>query len=140
MPTTERFHTINNTTLLTAVQHLLVAREAAKQADEAKKAAEALFLTVAEAMGQDEVETPEGIRVRVENRPTRTFDVSVLAELLPVDTVAQVLKEAIDPALFDAAVLAGLISEQVADKAITTKYSTQVRVYGEQGVRAKRAS
>lgn len=129
-----------NTVLLTAVQQLLVAREAAKQADEAKKAAEALFLTVAEAAGLDEVETPEGIRVRVENRPTRSFDVSVLAALLPVDIVAQVLKEAIDPALFDAAVTAGLIPEVVADKAVTTKFSTQVRVYGEKGVRERRAS
>jgi len=129
-----------NTVLLTAVQQLLVAREAAKQADEAKKAAEALFITVAEAAGLDEVETPEGIRVRVENRPTRSFDVSVLAALLPVDIVAQVLKEAIDPALFDAAVTSGLIPEVVADKAVTTKFSTQVRVYGEKGVRERRAS
>ena len=129
-----------NTVLLTAVQQLLVAREAAKQADEAKKAAEALFITVAEANGLDEVETPEGIRVSVENRPTRSFDVSTLAALLPVDIVAQVLKEAIDPALFDAAVTSGLIPEVVADKAVTTKYSTQVRVYGEKGVRERRAS
>jgi len=129
-----------NTVLLTAVQQLLVAREAAKQADEAKKAAEALFITVTEANGLDEVETPEGIRVSVENRPTRSFDVSTLAALLPVDIVAQVLKEAIDPALFDAAVTSGLIPEVVADKAVTTKYSTQVRVYGEKGVRERRAS
>jgi hypothetical protein len=126
--------------LQTAATHLLQAREAAKKADEAKKAAEALFLTVADAEGISEYETTEGIRVSVEHRPTRSFDVSVLAALLPVDTVAQVLKEAVDPAAFDAAVLSGLIAEQVADKAVTTKFSTQVRVYGEKGVRAPRAS
>lgn len=128
------------TALQTAANQLLQAREAAKQAEEAKKAAEALFLTVADAEGISEYETPEGIRVSVEHRPTRAFDVSVLAALLPVDTVAQVLKEAVDPTAFDAAVLSGLIAEEVADKAVTTKYSTQVRVYGEKGVRERRAS
>jgi hypothetical protein len=118
---------------------LLIAREAAKQAEEAKKAAEGIFLALAEAEGVSECETAEGIRVSVEHRPRREFDVSVLAELLPVEVVAQVLKEAIDPKAFDNAVGAGVIPMTVADKAVTTTYSTQVRVYGEQGVRAARA-
>lgn len=126
--------------LLTAATHLLEAREAAKRAEEAKKAAEALFLRVAEAEGVTEMETPDGIRVAVENRPTRTFDVSMLALLLPVDTVAQILKEAVDPTAFDAAVRMGMIGQDVAALATTTKYSTQVRVYGEKGVRESRAS
>lgn len=126
-------------TIQTAAKQLIAAREAAKQAEEAKKAAEAIFLTVAEAEGITECETPDGVRVSVEHRPRREFDVSVLAELLPVEIVAQVLKEAIDPKAFDHAVGAGVIPTTVADKAVTTTYSTQVRVYGEQGVRAARA-
>lgn len=124
--------------ILTAANHLLAAREAAKKADEAKKAAEALFLNLAEQAGLTEYETPEGIRVAVENRPRRDIAVNVLAEFLPVEIVAQVLKEAVDPTAFDHAVGAGLIPTDIAEKAVTTTYSTQVRVYGEKGVRAPR--
>lgn len=127
------------TPIQTAAQQLIVAREAAKQAEEAKKAAEALFIAVAEQAGVTVHETDNGIRIAVENRPRREFDVSVLAECLPVEVVAQVLKEAIDPKAFDNAVGAGVIPVTVADKAVTTTFTTQVRVYGEQGVRAARA-
>ena len=124
--------------ILTAAANLLAARDAAKIAETNKKEAESLFLAIAEIAGLTEIETADGVRIAVENRPRRDFDVSVLATLLPVEIVAQVLKEAIDPKAFDNAVGAGLISATIADKAVVTTYSTQVRVYGEQGVRAPR--
>lgn len=126
------------TATLTAANILLAARAEAERAERAKRDAEALFLAAAEAAGVTEVETAEGIRVAVEQRPRRTFDVSVLAEHLPVEIVAQVLKEAVDPKAFDNAVGAGLIDPTIADKAVAVDYSTQVRVYGEQGVKARR--
>lgn len=118
-------------------EDLLALREAAKKAEEAKRDAEAIFIALAEAEGVDMVEI-DGIRLSVENRPRRDINVSVLAEFLPVELVAQVLKEVVDPKAFDHAVGAGLIDPKVADKAVTTTYSTQVRVYGEQGVRGER--
>jgi hypothetical protein len=126
-------------TAITAAANLLAAREAAKAAEEAKRAAEAIFCTVAEANGLTEVETPEGVRVAVEHRPRRDIDVAVLAEHLAVDTLASLLKEVIDPKAFDAAVARGEVSDEVADKAVTTTFSTQVRVYGELGVRERRS-
>lgn len=126
--------------IMKAAQSLIELREAAKQADEAKREAEAVFIALAQAEGIDSVETDAGIRISVENRPRRDIDVSVLAEFLPVELVAQVLKEVVDPKAFDNAVGAGLIDPEVADKAVTTTYSTQVRVYGEQGVRERRGS
>lgn len=126
--------------LMKAAQALIDMRETAKKADEAKREAEAMFIALAQAEGVDTLETDEGIRVSVENRPRRDIDVSVLAEFLPVELVAQVLKEVVDPKAFDNAVGAGLIHPEVADKAVTTTYSTQVRVYGEQGVRERRGS
>jgi hypothetical protein len=126
------------TAIATAADFLLAARADAQRAEQAKRDAETLFLAAADAAGLTEIETTAGVRVAIEHRPRRTFDVSVLAENLPVEIVAQVLKEAIDPQAFDNAVGAGLIDATIADKAVTVDYSTQVRVYGEQGVKARR--
>lgn len=123
---------------LTAAALLLTARAEAQRAEQAKREAEELFLAAAEAAGVTEVETVDGVRVAVEARPRRTIDMGVLTDNLPVGIVAQVLKEAVDPKAFDHAVGAGLIAAEIADKAVTVEYSTQVRVYGEQGVRARR--
>jgi hypothetical protein len=77
------------------------------------------------------VETDEGLRVAVEHRPRRTIDLDVLKENLPLAIVAEVIKESVDTKAFDAAVELGAITFTVADKAITVKTSTQVRVYGD---------
>lgn len=128
-------------TITTIAHNLLNAREQFAAAEAAKKAAEAAFVALAQAQGITEVELTEDgktVRVAVENRPRREFDVSILAQYLPVELVAQLLKEVIDPKAFDNAVGAGLVPEDIAQKAVTTEYSTQVRVYGERGVRAPR--
>lgn len=109
---------------------LLAAREIARKAEETKKEQEAAFIAHLAEIGIDHYDTPEGVRISVEERPRRDFAVNILAEFLPVEIVAQVLKEAVDPKAFDNAVGAGLISPEIADKATTTTYSTQVRVYG----------
>lgn len=132
---------MSTTAVATAAKALIQAREAAKQADEAKKAAEAMFRACAEQAGITEHETPEGVRVAIETRPNpRVISVEVLAEHLTAEIVASVLKEAIDPKAFDAAVKTGIISEDIADKAVTQTYREEVRVYGELGVRERRAT
>ena len=118
-------------TLNKATEAIIEARRAAAAADDALKAAQAEFITAAENAGIEFVETDEGIRVAVEHRPRRTINLDVLKENLPLAVVAEVIKEGVDTKAFDAAVELGAISEGVADKAITVKTSTQVRVYGD---------
>lgn len=114
-----------------ATEAIIAARRAAAAAEDALKAAQAEFLAAAEAVGVEYVETDEGIRVAVEHRPRRTINLDVLKENLPLAVVAEVIKEGVDNKAFDAAVELGAISEGVADKAVTVKTSTQVRVYGD---------
>jgi hypothetical protein len=110
---------------------VIEARRAAVAADEALRAAQAEFIAAAETLGIEYVETDEGIRVAVEHRPRRTIDLDVLKENLPLAIVADIIKEGVDNKAFDAAVELGVIAENVADKAVTVKTSTQVRVYGD---------
>lgn len=121
--------TIRN--LNTATEAIIEARRAADAADKALKAAQAAFITAADAAGVEYVETAEGLRVAVEHRPRRTINLDVLKENLPLAIVAEIIKEAVDTKAFDAAVELGAITHTVADKAVTIKTSTQVRVYGD---------
>ncbi len=114
-----------------ATQAVVEARRAAAAAEDALKAAQADFISAADAVGVEYVETDDGIRVAVEFRPRRTINLDVLKENLPLAVVAEVIKEGVDTKAFDAAVELGAISEGVADKAVTVKTSTQVRVYGD---------
>jgi hypothetical protein len=114
-----------------ATAAVVEARRAAHAADEALKVAQASFIEAAEAVGVEYVETDEGIRVAVEHRPRRSIDLSVLKDNLPLAVVAEVIKEAVDTKAFDAAVELGSIKDDVAEKAVTVKTSTQVRVYGD---------
>lgn len=108
------------------------ARRAAVAADKALKEAQDAFLTAAADADVEYVELDDdGLRVAVEHRPRRTIDLSVLKEHLPIAVVADLIKEAVDTKAFDAAVELGAVTDTVADKAITVKTSTQVRVYGD---------
>lgn len=124
---------MNPTQLLTITTDLLAARDAAVAADKAKREAEAAFIETLEAAGVEFVEV-EGKRVAIEHRPRRKFDVSVLAEHLSADILATILKEEVDPKALDAAIQSYLVDPNIADKATTTTYSTQVRVYGDKVV------
>jgi hypothetical protein len=115
----------------TAARTLVNARRAAVAADKARKAAEKAFTEAMEATGEAVVDLPEGIRVAVEVRPRRTLDADTVREYVGMNVVREVLREVVDTKAFDAAVEAGLISGEVAEKATTTAYSTQVRVYGD---------
>jgi len=125
---------MNPTELVTVTEAVLAARDAALAAEQAKREAEQAFIKALDAAGIDFVETADGKRVAIENRPRRKFDISVLAEHLGADILATVLKEEVDPKALDAAVKSYLIDPNVADKATTTTYSTQVRVYGDKVV------
>lgn len=118
-------------TLNKATATMIEARRAAAAAEEALKAAQAEFIAAATDAGVEYVETEDGIRVAVEHRPRRTINLDVLKENLPLAVVAEVIKEGVDTKAFDAAVELGAISDTVADKAVTVKTSTQVRVYGD---------
>lgn len=125
---------MNPTKINDATEAYLSARELAQDAEALRKAAEAEFVATLEDAGIDYVETSDGVRVAVENRPRRTIDINVLMEHLSDDVIQQIIKTAVDPKAFDAAVKVNLIDENVADKAVRTDYSTQVRVYGDRVV------
>lgn len=125
---------MNPTKIAELTEAVIAKREEARVADEAKKQAEAEFITALEAAGLTYVETPEGKRVAVEARPRRKFDVGVLADYLAAEVLALVLKEEVDPKALDAAVTAHQIDPLIAEKATTVTYSTQVRVYGDRVV------
>jgi hypothetical protein len=114
-----------------ATNLLLAARDAADAAEKAKREAEANFIATLENAGLTFVETADGKRVAVENRPRRKYDLSVFAEHLSADLLAIILKEEIDGKALDAAVKAYQIDPEIADKGTTVTYSTQVRVYGD---------
>lgn len=114
-----------------ATEAVIEYRRLAAEADAALKEATAAFIEAAEAAGVEYVETEDGIRVAVEHRPRRTIDLNVLRENLPLAIVAEVIKESVDTKAFDAAVELGTIKDDLADKAVTVKTSTQVRVYGD---------
>lgn len=117
---------------ITEITNLLLAsREAADAAEKAKREAEQAFIATLEAAGLTFVETADGKRIAVEDRPRRKFDVSVFAEHLDSDTLAIILKEEIDGKALDAAVKAFQIDPAVADKGTTVSYSRQVRIYGD---------
>ena len=118
-------------TLNQSTTAVIEARRAADAAEKALKEAQAAFMDAAAAAGVEYVETEDGIRVAVEHRPRRTIDLSVLRENLPLAIVGEVIKESVDTKAFDAAVELGAITHTVADKAVTVKTSTQVRVYGD---------
>lgn len=114
-----------------ATNLLLLARATADEAEAARKAAEAEFVATLEAAGLSFVETADGKRIAIEERPRRKFDLSVFAELLSTDLLAIILKEEIDGKALDAAVKARQIDEIVAEKGTTVSYSKQVRIYGD---------
>jgi hypothetical protein len=121
---------MNPTKINEVTEAFLAIREEERLVAERKKAVEAEFVATLQSAGIDFVETADGKRVAVEERPRRKFDLGILAEHLDSDTLALILKEEIDGKALDAAVKARQIDENIADKATTTTYSTQVRVYG----------
>lgn len=122
---------MNPSKITEATNLLLKARELADEADRAKRFAEQAFIAVLEGAGIDFVETEDGKRIAIEDRPRRKFDVSVFAEHLSPEVLAIILKEEIDGKALDAAVKAFQIDPAVADKGTTVSYSRQVRVYGD---------
>jgi hypothetical protein len=125
---------MNPTKINDATEAYLSARELAQDAEALRKAAEAEFVATLEDAGIDYGVTSDGVRVAVENRPRRTIDIGVLMECLTDEVIQQVIKTVVDTKAFDAAVKVNLIDENVADKAVRTDYSTQVRVYGDRVV------
>lgn len=121
-----------------AIASLLFIREQEKAIEQAKKQAEATIVELFVEMGIDCFES-NSVRVAVEDRPRRSFDMDVLAKNLSATVLATLLKEAIDPTAFDSAVQCGVVPSFVADEATKVSYSTQVRVYGEKGVRGSRS-
>ena len=111
---------MNPIQLLNVTNEFLAIREEERVLADRKKRIEKALIATYEEAGVEFIETEDGKRVAIENRPRRTIKGDVLALVLrKVDTEA-----------FDAAVESGLIDENIADKAVTTSYSTQVRVYG----------
>lgn len=117
--------------LYDATEAVLATRQAAKDAEAAKKAAEAEFVALMEDAGLPYVETSDGIRISVEVRPSKKYDATLACDLLSHDTFDRVVKAVIDAKAWNAALEVGLIDSEVADKVTTVTHSTQVRVYGD---------
>jgi ubiquinone biosynthesis protein Coq4 len=122
-----------------AIADLVALRDKEKEIEQAKKQAEALIVTLFSEAGIDHYETTDKVRVAVENRPRRSFDMDTLLAQLPATVLTMVLKQTVDSSAFDSAVETGLVPTPVVDQAVTTSYSTQVRVYGQKGVRGERS-
>ena len=120
---------MNPTQLLNVTNEFLAIREEERVLAERKKRIEKALVATYEEAGIEFIETEDGKRVTIESRPRRTINRDVLAENLAADVLALVLRK-VDTEAFDAAVESGLIDENVEDKAVTTSWSTQVRVYG----------
>lgn len=120
---------MNPTQLLNVTNEFLAIREEERVLAERKKRIEKALVATYEEAGIEFIETEGGQRVTVESRPRRTINRDVLAENLAADVLALVLRK-VDTEAFDAAVESGLIDENIEDKAVTTSWNTQVRVYG----------
>lgn len=103
------------------IQHVA---QAAVHAKDAKKAATEAFArveadTINTMVGHDvlTIILPDSTRVTVEglNETRRSIDIEALAEKVPAAVLFSVLKDAIDLAKFDAAVLTGAIPAEVAE-------------------------
>ena len=122
-----------------AIADLIALRDKEKEIEQAKKQAEALIVTLFSEAGIDHYETSDRVRVAVEDRPRRSFDLDTLLTNLPATVLNMVLKQTVDSSAFDSAVETGLVPTPVVEQAVTTSYSTQVRVYGQKGVRGDRS-
>jgi len=122
-----------------AIADLLVLRDKEKEIEQAKRDTEALLVALFDDAGIDHYETTDKVRVAVENRPRRSFDMDSLLANLPATVLNMVLKQTVDSSAFDSAVETGLVPTPVVEQAVTISYSTQVRVYGQKGVRGDRS-
>lgn len=122
-----------------AIADLLALRDKEKEIEQAKRDAEALLVALFDDAGIDHYETTDKVRVAVENRPRRSFDMDSLLANLPATVLNMVLKQTVDSSAFDSAVETGLVPTPVVEQAVKTSYSTQVRVYGQKGVRGDRS-
>lgn len=127
--------TIPGIVLDQTVARLLFIREQEKQMVRERKIIEQQIIALFADEDIDSFQTNDDVRVNVESRPRRSFNVDVLSANLSPIIVASLLKQDVDGTALDAAVTAGVVPADVADNATEISYSTQVRVYGEKGVR-----
>lgn len=127
--------TIANLALEQTIARLLFVREQEKQMVRERKAIEQQIIDLFDHEGIDSFQTNDDVRVNVESRSRRSFNIDVLSANLPASVVASLLKQDVDGTAFDAAVSAGIVPARVASDATDVAFSTQVRVYGEKGVR-----
>jgi hypothetical protein len=120
-----------------AVSQLETVRRAVAILTEERRELEQTITNLLNDLGTDSYDSSTGVRVRLEQRPRRTFNLSVLSTYLPATVVASLIRQDVDSSAFDSAVSAGLVPADVADKATEVSYSQQVRVYGARGVAPK---
>lgn len=121
-------------TIDSAVSQLETNRRALAILKDERRQLEQTIIDLLDRIGTDSYDSPTGVRVRIENRPRRTFDLSVLASLLSPTVVATLIRQDVDHSALDAAVAAGIVPSEVADKATEVSYSQQVRLYGARGL------
>lgn len=126
-------------TIEQTIDQLLYLREQENKVEQAKRQAEATLIELFRQAGIDHYETPDNVRIAVEDRPRRSFDLDTLLANLPATVLSIVLKQAVDTSAFDSAVETGLVPAPVIEQAVKTSYTTQVRVYGQKGVRGERS-
>jgi hypothetical protein len=113
--------------LTQATLNYIAARDAAENADKAKKAAEIAMKQAFAEAGIDS-NVVDGKKVTVTRKGRRTVNAESLAAMVSKALYNKMVKPAIDTAKFDAAVTTGQIKPEVADAVTKVTEYDEVRV------------
>lgn len=113
--------------LTQATINYLAAKEAAEEADKARKAAEVAMKAAFAEAGID-YNVVDGKKVTITRKGRRTISAEVLAQMVGKALYNKVIKPAVDTKKFDAAVTTGQIKPEVADAVTKVTEYDEVRV------------
>ena len=113
--------------LTQATKTYLAAKQAAEEADKAKKIAETQ-MKAAFAEAGITYNVVDGQKVSVNSKGRRNVDVATLAQMIGKSLLAKVTKPTIDAKAFDAAVTIGKITPEVAEAVTKITEYDEVRV------------
>ena len=113
--------------LTQATLNYIVARDAAEEADKAKKAAEVAMKQAFAEAGID-TNVVDGKKVTITRKGRRTINAENLAAMVSKALYNKMVKPAIDTTKFDAAVTTGQIKPEVAEAVTKVTEYDEVRV------------
>jgi hypothetical protein len=113
--------------LTQATINYLAAKEAAEEADKARKAAEVAMKAAFAEAGID-YNVVDGKKITITRKGRRTISAETLAQMVGKALYNKVIKPAVDTKKFDAAVTTGQIKPEVADAVTKVTEYDEVRV------------